>query len=461
MRWTWLGGLVITGPFALIAACVGNDAAPGGVPASGGDAADAPTAQDDAGDAATIPAEGGPPGSSAIAMMSVGGTHACVLRMDGRVFCWGANDKKQLGAGGTPASPVEVMFPASMPPIVPVAIAAGGTFTCIEDDAQRIWCWGDNSLGQLGDDPMGTSPAPNATPSRVLTSAGMFVAAKSGGPALFAGSQGQHACVVAPDGGLLCWGWNSSKQLGYEITGHSGAAQRSSAPASAVESSGSAFNTCAIETSTGKARVACWGRDLEKDLLSAQSDSVTPTFPALPAAPKAIRAGATHACAVDIEGKLTCWGSNSAGQLGSPTIPPCTGTCPGSAPYTNTDFAGEMIIDAAAGYRFTCAVVASGSVYCLGLNSHTQLSGLTTPDADPHATRVKVRAIDDAIAIGAGDRFACALRKTGGPKNGPSPWCWGDNTVGQLGDPAAGTHSTINSVDAVTSYEPVQVKIPE
>lgn len=450
---------------ASVAACLGSDPSPT-APRDTPDSAmtDAPAPTGDAADAGTVADTGVPPNPE-VASLAVGGDHACVLRKDSRVFCWGSNAKHQLGANGVPPGPIEVTFPAATPPIVPVSVVAGASFTCVQDNAQRAWCWGDNALGQLGNGATDTPPQGSPTPTRVVTTGGAPVAARPGGPTLSATSQSQHACLVAPDGALLCWGWNRTKQLGYAAGNSNGIAQRASGLPPITSAAAATTSTCVIEKSTGTPRVGCWGRDLEKfldDINGSPTDSDTPTYPVLAGEPRLLRAGATHVCALDANGKMSCWGSNTAGQLGPTTIPACTGACQGSGPYVDPDFASDHIVDLAAGYRFTCVVLDTGGVFCLGVNSASQLSGITTRDLDPHSTRVKVRTIDDAIAIGAGSTHVCVLRKTGGPKNGPSPWCWGDNTLDQLGNPTAGEQSTLaGSTARVTSFDPVQIKLPE
>ena len=66
----------------------------------------------------------------------------------------------------------------------------------------------------------------------------------------------------------------------------------------------------------------------------------------------------------------------------------------------------------------------------------------------------------DAVGVGAGDYFACALRKSDGAGGGPSVCCWGDNTTAQLGTIEAGAPGTFNAQTIYTSYDPLQVPLP-
>ncbi|MFO0601560.1 MAG: hypothetical protein U0324_00230 [Polyangiales bacterium] len=93
----------------------------------------------------------------AISDVAAGGWHTCAIaRADGRVFCWGRNDAGQLGDGTTTQrnTPVEVVGLRGV-----TAIAAGLRHTCAMFGG-RVRCWGDNAVGQLGDG----STTPRSTP---------------------------------------------------------------------------------------------------------------------------------------------------------------------------------------------------------------------------------------------------------------------------------------------------------
>jgi alpha-tubulin suppressor-like RCC1 family protein len=90
--------------------------------------------------------------ASSIAAPSAG-THACVVRSTGLLACWGGNASGQLGDGTTMARNAPVMVTT---PMDAMAVSAGGLapdgtgHTCALDHEGRVWCWGDNALGQLG-----------------------------------------------------------------------------------------------------------------------------------------------------------------------------------------------------------------------------------------------------------------------------------------------------------------------
>jgi alpha-tubulin suppressor-like RCC1 family protein len=128
--------------------------------------------------------------------ISAGFGHTCALR-GSRAFCWGRNDRGQLGSAraddlceGVPcnASPVRVEGVEDFS-----SIAAGGDHTCgIADGA--LYCWGSNQYGQLGlDSSIERSARPLSVP---LPERAASVAAR-----------GLRTCVTTASGRRTCWGF--------------------------------------------------------------------------------------------------------------------------------------------------------------------------------------------------------------------------------------------------------------
>jgi alpha-tubulin suppressor-like RCC1 family protein len=99
--------------------------------------------------------------------ISAGGEHACALKSDGSVVCWGADRWFELGDGsGTNRdAPVQVSGLTGRV----VAIAAGGAHTCALLDVRAVACWGSKRYSQLESTAADTNPtfvnfAPELTP---------------------------------------------------------------------------------------------------------------------------------------------------------------------------------------------------------------------------------------------------------------------------------------------------------
>ncbi|HNM03057.1 MAG TPA: Ig-like domain-containing protein, partial [Leptospiraceae bacterium] len=86
-----------------------------------------------------------------------------------------------------------------------VNIVVGNNHACAQLQSGKVKCWGDNSSGQLG---IG-SRIPNV-PSPELSYSLDF-----GSPVTKITAGSSHNCVLLANGGVKCWGDNSSGQLGY------------------------------------------------------------------------------------------------------------------------------------------------------------------------------------------------------------------------------------------------------
>ncbi|MBL8777231.1 MAG: hypothetical protein JNK12_14910 [Acidimicrobiales bacterium] len=160
------------------------------------------------------------PGRTATAI-SVSDTHACALRDDQRLVCWGQNNDGQLGIGTTTPAGLSQPLPDDHPSVdlgtgrTAVALTTGGYHhTCVLLDDQTVKCWGDYQRGTLGTgdllrrgdgpDEMGDALLPiDLGPGRTATAVtlGDF-----------------HACAVLDDGTVKCWGDNERGQLGLGDT---------------------------------------------------------------------------------------------------------------------------------------------------------------------------------------------------------------------------------------------------
>ncbi len=90
--------------------------------------------------------------------------HTCALLIDGTVWCWGKGGNGELGNGSTSDSsvPVEV---TGLPPAAQIAIGGtqiSGNSSCALTVAGGVFCWGWNASGQLGNGTTTDSDVPVA-----------------------------------------------------------------------------------------------------------------------------------------------------------------------------------------------------------------------------------------------------------------------------------------------------------
>ncbi|MBU1537354.1 hypothetical protein KKF84_18710, partial [Myxococcota bacterium] len=233
-----------------------------------------------------------------------------------------------------------------------------------------------------------------------------------------------HGCALNGDGFALCWGDDSSGQMGNSTFSASATpvyvlnfshAVFSTASFSAVRSGGK--HTCGM-TTTGTAY--CWG-DMTYGQLGNGIIMVTySTSPEPVAMPGSVQfanldSGLYHSCAVDTGGSAWCWGSNSVGQLGAGVA-----TLKLSVPTAVVMPPGVTFATLAAGGAHTCALEPSGSAWCWGDNTMGCLGdGTLVSQLAPAATIMPPSVVFTQIS--AGSSHTCALDAAG------NAWCWGNN----------------------------------
>ena len=174
--------------------------------------------------------------------IAAGHTNNCALTLDGAVYCWGSY-------GGISPSNTPVLVPAPEPL---VWLEAGDRTTCgITWNSDKVYCWGINANGQLGDGTTNTV----YTPERLVT-------ADPEGPAPIPlthfGIGASHVCVTALYGGAAyCSGWNYYGQLGDNSTTERHVQTRVYGTLAFEWIAGGGDHTCAL--SSGAAY--CWGRN--------------------------------------------------------------------------------------------------------------------------------------------------------------------------------------------------------
>jgi alpha-tubulin suppressor-like RCC1 family protein len=230
-----------------------------------------------------------------------------------------------------------------------------------------------------------------------------------------------HSCAITSLGGVKCWGYNGTGALGDGTTTD----RHTPTDVSGLTSGVTALAGGSVHTCalTSAGGVKCWGWNQYGQLGNGTTtDSLTPVdVSGLTGGVIAITAHGAHTCALTGAGGIKCWGSNFVGELGDGQS--CGYICP-----TPVDVSGlaSGVTAITAGASHTCAVTAAGGAKCWGDNSVGQLGDGTTIN---RLTPVDVSGLASAVvAIAGGDWHTCALTAAGGSK------CWGWNRFGQLGD---------------------------
>ena len=300
-----------------------------------------------------------------IAQISLGGGHACALRDDGTVSCWGFNDYGQLGEGTnkrrTTPTPVTGLTDAR-------AIALGDHHSCALVAGGNVRCWGQNGDGQLasGD----TNDRNTPTPGTI----GL------GATAIASGAS--HTCAIVANGRVSCWGKNDHAQLGNSST------SRRTTPTMVGDNTGHVLDqvaTLALGSEHSCAsridgKAFCWGRNNSAQLAqpSATGDRSLPEPSTNLDGSTALASGAFFGCAMTPTSGATCWGANNVGQLGRNVIDNNANDTPQA---TSPAVSPITVIAAGAGNggAHACAVQ-GGSLMCWGYNKYGQLGDGTTND---------------------------------------------------------------------------------
>ncbi|MCB0047357.1 MAG: hypothetical protein KDD92_18170 [Caldilineaceae bacterium] len=339
-----------------------------------------------------------------IQAVTAGSGHACALTTDGGVFCWGDNTYGQLGDDTRVNRPTPVAVAGLNSGVI--MISAGRDHTCALKESGELLCWGKNDDGQIGDNTL----TDRRTPAAVY-------GLGAGVQAIAAG--GEFTCALVTDGGLKCWGQNFDGQLGIGSTEDRKVPTDVSGLSSGVVNlTAGGEHACAL---TAQGDVKCWGANLHGQLGdgSFQGRLLPIDVTGLGNDTAKVVAAQWHTCAISDAGLLKCWGRNNAGQLGDGT------TSGRNAPVDVLDL-DNPVFTVAGGAQHTCAVTTNNVVYCWGDSDYGQLGNGTTHQI---STPAPIVGIDSSVTnLTAGRNHVCAVTIVGNVK------CWGDNQANQLGN---------------------------
>jgi alpha-tubulin suppressor-like RCC1 family protein len=251
-----------------------------------------------------------------------------------------------------------------------------------------------------------------------------------------------HVCLVAADHSVWCWGEDDFGQIGngHTIAYPGGVLEPFQVPGitdAAEVALGGRF-TCVRKMS---GTVVCWGDNSYGQLGIGSGEPAQPMpgidVEGLPADAIEVAAGFQDACAVLSNGSAYCWGRNQWGQLGDGLVGGFA-----TSPMQVLEAMGTPLdgaIQMAVGSTTACAVLRDTSLRCWGYTNYIG-TGDDAPVAHRYANRV---AIPSGVSrVASGDAHTCAAY---GAANQVA--CWGDDSVGQIGNNAVLTRPVLTPTD--------------
>jgi alpha-tubulin suppressor-like RCC1 family protein len=304
-------------------------------------------------------------GSFRFRQVSAGDSHTCGVTTEMRVYCWGFNFDGELGDGTRYPSNIQRLTP------VPVAVArrfiqvwAGHDYTCaVEDQTQAAFCWGYNVFGQLGD---GGTLA-QSKPVRVR--GGLDFRQLNTGV--------NHTCGVTTDDRAFCWGLNVGGQYGNGTTLGGATPVRAGGGRRFLMVHVGRDYTCGLSLDE---RAYCWGLSSDGQVGDGtRNQYITPVAVVGGHRFDHLSTGETHTCAVTPDNLAYCWGDNGPGQIGDGTS--------GADRLEPTAVAGGFRFAGVwAGLGHSCGVTPDNRAYCWGRGYQGQLGdGSTTLRLTPVA----------------------------------------------------------------------------
>lgn len=363
--------------------------------------------------------------------------HTVVLASDGKLYAWGDNSNGQLGDGTTTRrnTPVAVDMSGALAGKTVTSVTAGDYHTVVGTGDGRVYAWGYNSVGQLGD---GTTITRKAPVEVAMTGAlfGKTITSVTAGK--------EYTVAVTSDGRAYAWGYNDRGQLG------DGTATSRTTPV-AVTTSGALSGKTVTRVAAGQkhtvavtddGHVYAWGYNVHGQLgdgttASRRTPVAVDTSGVLAGkAVTSVSAGLYHTVVGTSDGGVYAWGWNGSGQLGDGTD--TSRSAPVAVDMSGV-LAGKVVTSVAAGgFAHTVVGTSDGGVYAWGYNNEGQLG-----DGTPASRRLTPGTVDMSgvlagkavTSVSVGENHTVVGSSDGGA------YAWGDNLLGQLGDGTATNRS--------------------
>ncbi len=321
---------------------------------------------------------------SKVRQVAAGDEHSLALTKDGKVYAWGEDFVGQLGNGTTSDHVLVPVLVGGLPNNI-VAVAAGYGYSLALTQDGKVYAWGANESGQLGNN------------STVASSTPVLVSGLTDAKAIAAG--GSHVLALRSDGSVVAWGKNNAGQLGDNTTTN----RKTPVPViglidvKAIGAGG--WHSLAVQT---RGQAVAWGLNSSGQLgNNSTTNSKVPVQVNGLTDAVAVAGGEKHSLALRSNGSVVAWGNNGSGRLGNGT------TTSSKTPVAVSGLSGVQAI--AAGGSHSLALTTGGKVYAWGLNDNGQLgNGTNTFSKVP----VLVTGLNGVISIAGGDAHSLAVVAT-------------------------------------------------
>ncbi len=303
----------------------------------------------------------------------------------------------------------------------PPRLACGNGFTVALKQDGTLWGWGDNRLGQVGDDSKGFKAIPQQISS--ATNWSMVATGVS------------HAAAINADGLLYCWGNNQFGELGDGSFENKSIPQLVGTGRWKWVTAGVNYTMAIHESGTlwgwgGNAGGRIGRPDVQRTAEPVQIGTATNWF--------RISAGAYHTLALQTDGSLWAWGWNWEGALGLIL----TNASTAEEPVRVGNDRDWRAISAGIGtYKgvvyersYSLAIRRDGSIW--GWGKYPPLGSVTLPKRLDPGTNWR--------QVFAGSAHAIAIAFDG------SIWGMGDNTFGATGLGVRSVTTTFSQIDNLT-----------
>jgi alpha-tubulin suppressor-like RCC1 family protein len=319
-----------------------------------------------------------------------------------------------------------------------VQISAGYSAACARTASGRLYCWGKNEAGTVGDGT--TNDRAVATPvTRDATGSPL-------GPVAEVAMGNVHACARTIDGSVYCWGSDDFGEVGDGRVSTDFKNVLALRPTKiALQARGTSqlalgsLTSCLLDDIESTAHVTCWGSNssgvlghlpgTQGDIHLPVPEWANPNPSAGPSIPSAIQlaVGTDFACALTRERTVWCWGSNGDDRLGVPNVSAST------TPLRVADGNGGAITlvgveEVRAADHAACARSAPG-VVCWGLNLAGAFGNAPVGASLP---ALALATTSTVTGLYLGLDTTCITR-------GAGALCWGNDYAGELGRPSPPT----------------------